>query len=135
MVRLWSEEIGDAKSVIEPLVAEINSGVRVRLDGGEGFRKDTVEVLFEKGKRVARCIVTFEAWTNARSDPTAMKQAFQTIIGDLERLSRPPAYLLTTRGLGTEAAKRAPEELRTIAAATEADVLAERLQTLRLQID
>jgi hypothetical protein len=126
MVRLWSEEVGDAKSVIEPLVREIDPEVKLDIDGEEGFRRDTVEVHLRKGQREAHCVVTFEAWTNAGIDPTEMKSWLQDVIGALNRGEPPPANVLTSRGPAQEDSGKGTEVLREIAAGTEADVLAEQ---------
>ena len=126
MVRLWSEEVGDARSVIEPLVRALAPGVEVAIAGDEGFRKDTVEVRVRKAGREARCIVSFEAWEAARSHPAEMKAAFRKIIKELGGRSRLPSYLLTSRGLTAEASGKDSDLLRSIAGSIEADVLAER---------
>lgn len=127
MVRLWSEEVGDAKSVIEPLVNGIDPTVDIDVNGDKGFRKETVEVRLRKSGRLALCIVTFEAWVNAKTNPADMEAAFRQILAELERKASVPAYLLTSRGLATDDAAKGSEILRDIAASTEADVLAEKL--------
>ena len=126
MVRLWSEEVGDAQDVIEPLVKGIDDAVEIEVDGGEGFRKDTVEVRLRKSGRQALCIVTFEAWVNARTNASEMEEAFREIIGELDDSEPLPAYLLTSSGLEREQPEKGDEILRDIAAGTEADILAQR---------
>ena len=126
MVRLWSEEIGDARLVIEPLVGRIDPAVEIEVDGGEGYRKETVEVRLRKSGRQALCIVTFEAWANATTDASGMEAAFQEIIGELDRGAPVPAFLLTSGGLAREQTHKDAEVLRDIAAGTEADILAQR---------
>ena len=127
MVRLWSEEVGDARLVIEPLVNKIDPAGKIEMNGGEGFRKDTVEVHLRKSGRQALCVVTFEAWASAKTDVSEMEAAFQDIIGELDGSEPLPAYLVTSRGLAREEPDKGAEVLRDIAAGTEADVLAERL--------
>ncbi len=125
MVRLWSEEVGDARSVIEPVVRSLGADVAIQINGGKGFSGETVEVTLKRSKRQARCVVTFEAWENARTNPEEMKAAFRQIIGEMEDVSPLPVYLLTSRGLSKETGRKEPEVLRGIAAGVEADVLAD----------
>ncbi|MCH7812045.1 MAG: hypothetical protein IH958_05395 [Chloroflexi bacterium] len=126
MVRRWSAEIGDAKRIIEPLVREADPIVEVQINGGEGFRKETVEVRLRKSGREALCIVTFEAWANARTDPAKMIEYFEEVIRDIEGGDRLPSYLLTSKRLAREEAQKEVDVLRDIAASKEADVLAEQ---------
>ncbi len=127
MIRLWSEEVGDARSVIEPLIKQVDPNVRIEIDGEEGFRKDTVEVRLQKAEQKALCIVTFEAWVNAKTDPAEMKKALQEIVAEMEGGKALPAYLFTSQGLSRQPEKKDVEILRDIATGSEADVLAERL--------
>ncbi len=129
MVRLWSKEVGNARSVIKPLVLRVDPSLRIDVDGGEGLRNDTAEVRLHKGKREARCVVTFEAWEHARKHPEGMEAAIREIVGVMEAEGPLPAFLTTSRGLATEPAGRDTGTLRDLAASTEADVLAERLPT------
>ena len=133
MVRLWSEEIGDARSVIEPLVHSISPDVEVRFAEQRGVSKSTAEVVLQKGPHQARCIVTFEAWEGARQNPDALRVAFRRILDALTTGSPRDIYLLTSRGLQTESAERDSDLLHTIAASTEADVIMERFRGLRLR--
>ena len=126
MVRLWSEEVGDAKSVIEPLVREIDPDVELDVNGEEGFRRDTVEVYLRMGEREAHCVVTFEAWTNAKTDPSEMKSWLEDVIGALNRDEPPRANVLTSGGPAQEDPGKGTEILRDIAASAEADILAEQ---------
>ena len=126
MVRLGSEEVGNAKSVIEPLVRGLNPNVEVRFAPPRGVSKATAEVLLRKGEREARCIVTFEAWEHARKDPKEMAAAFRKIIAEMDSGAPLSAYLLTSRGLAKEPADRESELLHDIATGVEADVLAEQ---------
>ncbi|MCH8025611.1 MAG: hypothetical protein IH866_02340 [Chloroflexi bacterium] len=127
MVRLWSEEVGDARVVIEPLVKGIDDAIEIEVDGGEGFRKDTVEVRLRKSGRQALCIVTFEAWANAKTDASEMEKAFRKIIGELGEGESLSAYLVTSSGLEREQPDKGAEILKDIAAGTEADILAQQL--------
>ncbi len=126
MVRLWSEDVGDARSVIEPLVKGIDPTMQVEVNGGDGFRKDTVEVRLRKSGRQVLCIVTFEAWANAKTNPAEMKAAFQEIVDEADQGNSLTTYLLTSRGLVRERTEKGTEVLRDIAAGTEADILAEQ---------
>ena len=126
MVRLWSEEVGDARSVIEPLIKQVDPDVRIEMDGEEGFRKDTVEVRLQKADQKALCIVTFEAWMNAKADPAEMKKALQEIVAEMEGGKALPAYLLTSQGLSRQSKKKDVEILRDIAGGSEADILADQ---------
>lgn len=126
MVRLWSEEVGDAKSVIEPLVRELSPNVEVRFGAQRGVSKATAEVILKRGEREARCIVTFEAWEHARTDPREMAAAFREVIDEMDSGARLSAYLLTSRGLAKEPAEKESELLHQIATGVEGDVLAEQ---------
>ena len=133
MVRLWSEEVGDAPSVIEPLIHAMSPEVEVRFGAQRGVSKSTAEVRLRKGPHQARCIVTFEAWEGARQNPEALRGAFRRILDALMTGSPREVYLLTSRGLQTEPAERDSDLLHTIAASTEADVMMERFRGLRLR--
>ena len=126
MVPLWSEEVGDARGVIEPLVKSIDDAVKIDVDSEDGIRKDTVEVSLRKSGRQALCIVTFEAWVNARTNASEMEEAFREIIGDLDEGEPQSAYLVTSSGLEREQPEKGAEILRDIAAGTEADILAQQ---------
>ncbi|MEX0785048.1 MAG: hypothetical protein WD939_00275 [Dehalococcoidia bacterium] len=119
--------MGDARGVIEPLVRQIRPDIDVAVDGGEGFGNETVEVRLQARDRRARCVVTFEAWENARHDPGLMEDAFRQIVEEMEHPGSLPAYVLTTRGLTREPTRKKPDVLRTIAGALEADRLAEEV--------
>src|SRR3990167_8778747 len=123
MVRVRSEEVGDARSVIESIVRAIDPAVHVQLDH-EDLSKTAVEVVVKKGDREARCIVTFEVWEAARREPEAFQRAMRTVLADLEKPSALPVYLMTSAGVRTESPEKAPDLLRMIARAAEADVLA-----------
>ena len=127
MVPLWGEEVGDARLVIEPLVKGIDDAVKIDVDSGDGIRKDTVEVRLRKSDRLALCIVTFEAWVNARTNALEMEEACREIIGDLDEGEPQSAYLVTSSGLEREQPGKGTEILRDIAAGTEADILARQL--------
>ena len=129
MVRVWSEEVGNARSVIEPILRELKPNLQVNIEGGMGFSNETVEIVIGMGRRRARCVVTFEAWESARNDPAQMRTAFRRIIHELEGPSSLPQYMLTTRGLTKELAKKRPELVRTMAAGQEADRLAQGFLT------
>lgn len=125
MVRLWSEEVGDARSVIEPLVRTVDTLVGIEVSDTSGFVNETVEVRVRKGDQEARCVVTFEAWQQARVEPEPLTDAFRQIIGELNGASSKASYVLTSRGLRREPASERPEQLRTIAASAEADAIAD----------
>jgi hypothetical protein len=127
MVRSWTQEVGDARSVIEPLVRALQPETVVEIDGAGGFGNETVEVILKRGDREARCVVTFEAWEEARRDAREMRDAFGRIIAEMSEAKPAPTFVLTSRGLEGERSDRATEELRTIAASKEAEAVAEPL--------
>jgi hypothetical protein len=129
MVKSWTQEVGDARSVIEPIIKEIDSTALTKFDTGEGFRNDTVVVTIEKEARKLSCVVTFEAWANARNDPAELRQSFKRVLNDLDAGTASSGYILTSRGLTAEPTVTDREHLRDIAAGEEADVLA--AQTLK----
>lgn len=126
MVRLWSQEVGDAGSAIEPLVREVMPNAGLEIKTGKDLGVTTAEVIVTRGERKARCIVTFEAWEKARHSPEQMRGALRQIDADLEGSAALPAYLLTSRGLDTAAADKDSLVLGAIAHGIEADILAER---------
>jgi hypothetical protein len=126
MVRVWSHEVGDAKSVILPLVRMLEPTIEVLFAPPRGVSRATAEVTLKKGRRQARCVVTFEAWERARQDPDEMAAAFRKIIEAIGKREALPAYLLTSRGLAEEPPTKPSELLHSIATGTEGDVLAEQ---------
>lgn len=133
MVRTWSEEVGDARSVIEPIVKELLPGSDVEINTGGDLGVATAEVIVRRADREARCIVTFEAWERARNDPEQFRAALRQISADLGASKPLPAYLITSRGLDEKSAQTESPVLSTIAHGIEADVLAERFFTQGLR--
>ena len=125
MVKPWIQEVGDARSVIEPIVRAIRSDVDVNVNDRRGISRSTAVVEVRSGDRMARCVVTFEAWQEARQDDRSMQEIFRRVLHDLDGALELPAYLMTRRGLQIESAERSDDILRDLAAGVEADILAE----------
>ena len=125
MVKPWVQEVGDARSVIEPIIRAIRTDIDVDVNDRRGISRSTAVVTIRLGERIVRCIVTFEAWEEARRDDRQMQEAFRRILRDSESLPKLSAYLLTRRGLDTESAAKSDDVLRDLAASVEADILAE----------
>ncbi|MBI2855903.1 MAG: hypothetical protein HYX93_03550 [Chloroflexi bacterium] len=97
-MKLWSEEVAQARALIESVVKEIDPGLECDADGHRGIYNDTVDVVLRKGALQAFAVVTIEAWINARTDPQQMKEAFDKVIGKLK--SDPDTvFLITSAGL------------------------------------
>lgn len=128
MVKPWTQEVGDARSVIEPIVREIDGSVDVSFDYGLGYANVVLELALMSSGPSARCAVTFEAWSNARSHPQELREALTRIIEELGTNQSSRSYFITSRGLTRESSETPSEHLRTLAAAQEADVLAERMR-------
>jgi hypothetical protein len=126
MVRTWSDEVGNARSVLDPLIAEVFSDADVTLNSGGKLGVGSAELLITFGSRHARAVVTFEAWEHARNNPDGLRQALRKIAEEIKKSTDLPAYLITTRGLDTESSDKETELLSTIAHVIEADILAER---------
>lgn len=127
MVRApWDEKAGDARGVIEPLVREVLHSTDLEINTGEDLGLTTAEVIVRRRGREARCIVTFEAWEQAREHPEKLREALQRVAGDLGGAAALPAYLLTSRGLDTAPAEKDRHTLAAMAHGIEADVLVER---------
>lgn len=125
MVKPWIQEAGDARSVIEPIVRAIRADVDVDVNDRRGISRSTAVVTIRLGERTVRCVVTYEAWEEARRDDRQMQEAFRRILRDSEGLPELPAYLLTRRGLDAQSDATSDDILRDLAASVEADILAE----------
>jgi hypothetical protein len=133
MVRLKSDEVGDARSVLEPLMDDVFPGGDVTLNTGGKLGAGSAELLIRLENREARAVVTFEAWEHARNDPDRLRKALQQIADQLKEPGDLPAYLITSRGLDTEANDKETEHLSTIAHVIEADILAERFFSMSIK--
>ncbi|MBI4282555.1 MAG: hypothetical protein HY672_03605 [Chloroflexi bacterium] len=97
-MKLWSEEVAEARALIESVVKELDPGLECDADGHRGFYNDTVDVVLSKGERKAFVVVSAESWINAKTNPQVMKQAFNRVIGEL-KLEPDKVFLITTAGL------------------------------------
>jgi len=67
-VKKWSDEIEDARGVVEQIAKRIDEGIQVVGNGGKGFQNDTFEIILVKGERKRRIIVSFEDIVNAKTN-------------------------------------------------------------------
>ena len=67
-MRKWSDEIEDARGVVEQIAKKIDEGIQVVGNGGKGFQNDTFEIILVKGERKRRIIVSFEDIVNAKTN-------------------------------------------------------------------
>ena len=125
MVKVWSEEVADAKQALQDIISKIDPLVAVQVEGGEGLRNDTFELTLARGKRVVRCVVTFEALVDARKDPADLDSRLREVVRALGT-AEGAAYIITTSGVRKQPASKSGQELRDIGASTEADVQGER---------
>jgi hypothetical protein len=97
MGTLWAKEIGEALQIVVGVLRNLDRTLECATDTSLLFSEDVLRIMIRKEQRKAFVVITFEAWTNARTDPADMRQAFRRII---EQLSPEPtdAYLVTTKG-------------------------------------
>ena len=126
MVRLKSDEVGDARSVLDPLLDEILPAVEADMNTGGELGLTTVELILRHEGREARCVVTFEAWERARTNPDQLRVALRQVATDLQGSEEVRIYLFTSRGLEAAPTGKDRAVLGAIAHGIEADVLAER---------
>ena len=67
-MKKWSDEIEDARGVVEQIAKRIDEGIQVVGNGGKGFQNDTFEIILVKGERKRRIIVSFEDIVNAKTN-------------------------------------------------------------------
>jgi len=79
MPHMWSDEIEEARRVVEQIAKRIDEEIQVFCNGGEGFHNDTFEVVLVKGERKRRMIVTFEEIVNAKTNPTDLEDRVRRV--------------------------------------------------------
>ena len=67
-MKKWSDEIEDARGVVEQIAKRIDEEIQVVGNGGKGFQNDTFEIILVKGERKRRIIVSFEDIVNAKAN-------------------------------------------------------------------
>lgn len=97
-MKLWSEEVAEARALIESVVKELDPELECVADGHRGFYNDTVDIVLRKGGKQAFAVVSAEAWINAKTDPTELKQALNNVVGKLKPEPE-TVFLITTVGL------------------------------------
>jgi len=78
-VKKWSDEIEDARRVVEQTAKRIDEEIQVTGNGGKGFDNDTFEIILVKGERKRRIIVSFEDIVNAKNNPSDLKELIRKV--------------------------------------------------------
>lgn len=97
-MKRWSDVIKEGKTMIETTVKRLDPKVECEADGGRSFYNDTLDLILQKQDKRAFVVVTFEAWTNAKTNPRELEQAFKKIVSSL--VPKPQTvFLVSTQGL------------------------------------
>ncbi len=78
-MKKWSDEIEDARGVVEQIAKRIDEGIQVVGNGGEGFQNDTFEIILVKGEWKRRIIVSFEDIVNAKNNPSDLEEQLRKV--------------------------------------------------------
>ena len=78
-MKKWSDEIEDARRVVEQTAKRIDEEIQVTGNGGKGFDNDTFEIILVKGERKRRIIVSFEDIVNAKNNPSDLKELIRKV--------------------------------------------------------
>ena len=130
MVKIWAEEVEEAQRVIEPIIAKLAPDVRVTFDPNAGFEFDVVALELRRENQKATVLVTFEAYTNARTNPSEMKSAIEDILANMAQgRARAVIFVVTSTGDVITKPRRTPiQRLLDEAASKEADAEVERFK-------
>lgn len=129
MVKTWTEEVEEAREVIEPIVAQLDPQIKLNFRPSYEFDLDEIalDVVSKHGR--ARVLVTFEAWTNAKTDASKMKAAFQQVLDETARgRNKQVVFAITSTGLVTKPRRTPKERLMDQIADIEADAEIERFK-------
>ncbi len=75
----WSDEIEDARGVVEQIVKRIGEGIQVFGNGGKGFHNDTFEIVLVEEERKRIMIVTWEEIVNAKTNSTELEDRVRKV--------------------------------------------------------
>ncbi len=78
-MKKWSDEVEDARGVVEQIAKRIDEGIQVFGNGGKGFQNDTFEIILVKGERKRRIIVSFEDIVNAKTNPSDLEELIRKV--------------------------------------------------------
>lgn len=128
MVKTWADEAADCLEVVEPILGSLRDEIAPDLEW-ELVSADFEIVALDlvRGKVRSRVFVTFEAWVNASTDPTEIKDALQQLIekvGD----DTEATYVITSAGVVEKPRRISKEQLLDDVAGVEADAETEKLR-------
>ncbi|MEE8413849.1 MAG: hypothetical protein V3R96_04795 [Dehalococcoidales bacterium] len=78
-MKKWSDEIEDARGVVEQIVKRIGEGIQVFGNGGKGFHNDTFEIVLVEEERKRIMIVTWEEIVNAKTNSTELEDRVRKV--------------------------------------------------------
>lgn len=79
MPHMWSDEIEEARRVVEQIAKRIDEEIQVFCNGEEGYHNETFKVVLVKGERKRRMIITFEEIVNAKTNPTDLEDRVRRV--------------------------------------------------------
>ena len=134
MVKTWAEETAGCRQVVEPILEGLRDEVAPNLewhfDPDLGFDFDAVCIKLKRDQSHGTAFVTFEAWVNARSNPSELHGALEDVVRELATpRSKSWLYVITTTGLVRKPRRTPTERVLDEAAALEADALAQQFPT------
>lgn len=131
MVRSWADEMEDCRQVVDPLLEElrdeIGSDLKWEFVPELGFEFDAVALELTRETGRLRVFVTFEAWVNAASDPSDMRDRLRRVAKKVGA-SKNTRYVITSTGVIEKPPRTSTQQLLDDAAAIEAGVETERFR-------
>lgn len=131
MVRTWADEMADCRKVVDPLLEELRDEIAPDLKWGFvpelGFEFDAVALELTRETGRSRVFVTFEAWVNAASDPSDMRDRLRHLAKKLGT-GKNIVYAITSTGVIEKPPRVSIQQLLDEAAGIEADVETERFR-------
>lgn len=131
MVRTWADEMADCQQIVDPLLeelsAEIGPDLKWEFVPELGFEFDAVALELTRESGRLRVFVTFEAWVNAASDPSDMRDRLRRVAKKVGT-SKNIVYVITSTSVIEKPHQTPVQQLLDDAAAIEADVETERFR-------
>ena len=131
MVRTWADEMADCQQIVDPLLeelsAEIGPDLKWEFVPELGFEFDAVALELTRESWRLRVFVTFEAWVNAASDPSDMRDRLRRVAKKVGT-SKNIVYVITSTSVIEKPHQTPVQQLLDDAAAIEADVETERFR-------
>lgn len=131
MVKTWADGAADCRQIVEPILENLRDEIASDLEWelipelGSEFDAVALDLIRKSGR--ARIFVTFEAWVNAKSDPSDMQDALRHVTKKLGT-NKNIVYIITSTGFIEKPRRTATEQLLDDAAGIEADAEIERFR-------